>query len=136
MGWGRLGVIIESNLNRVRLSCCWVGVGLGCDNNSVTQSHHSSQHFLSFKYTQIFSRNIFLPLFYLDYVVPTINLALFITECQFFDNNSLISFPHYCFTCQNISPWTLGSHFKYIFQNTIYNFCISLGRAQYQIPKS
>ena len=22
--WGRLGVIIESNLNRVRLSCCWV----------------------------------------------------------------------------------------------------------------
>ena len=22
------------NLNRVRLSCCWVGVGLGCDNNS------------------------------------------------------------------------------------------------------
>ena len=24
--------IIESNLNRVRLSCCWVGVGLGCDN--------------------------------------------------------------------------------------------------------
>ena len=21
-----------SNLNRVRLSCCWVGVGLGCDN--------------------------------------------------------------------------------------------------------
>ena len=27
-GWGRLGVIIESNLNRVRLSCCWVGVGL------------------------------------------------------------------------------------------------------------
>ena len=29
--WGRLGVIIESNLNRVRLSCCWVGVGLGCD---------------------------------------------------------------------------------------------------------
>ena len=33
-GWGRLGVIIESNLNRVRLSCCWVGVGLGCDNIS------------------------------------------------------------------------------------------------------
>ena len=29
---GRLGVIIKSNLNRVRLSCCWVGVGLGCDN--------------------------------------------------------------------------------------------------------
>ena len=29
---GGLGVIIESNLNRVRLSCCWVGVGLGCDN--------------------------------------------------------------------------------------------------------
>ena len=25
-------MIIESNLNRVRLSCCWVGVGLGCDN--------------------------------------------------------------------------------------------------------
>ena len=34
VGWGRLGVIIESNRNRVRLSCCWVGVGLGCDNNS------------------------------------------------------------------------------------------------------
>ena len=31
VGWGRLGCIIESNLNRVRLSCCWVGVGLGCD---------------------------------------------------------------------------------------------------------
>ena len=30
--WVGLGVIIESNLNRVRLSCCWVGVGLGCDN--------------------------------------------------------------------------------------------------------
>ena len=29
---GGIGVIIESNLNRVRLSCCWVGVGLGCDN--------------------------------------------------------------------------------------------------------
>ena len=29
-GWGGLGVIIKSNLNRVRLSCCWVGVGLGC----------------------------------------------------------------------------------------------------------
>ena len=29
---GGLGVIIESNLNRVRLSCCGVGVGLGCDN--------------------------------------------------------------------------------------------------------
>ena len=35
MGWvGGLGVIIESNLNRVRLSCCWVGVGLGCDKSS------------------------------------------------------------------------------------------------------
>ena len=33
VGWvGGLGVIIKSNLNRVRLSCCWVGVGLGCDN--------------------------------------------------------------------------------------------------------
>ena len=32
VGWGRLGVIIKSNLNRVRLSCCWVCVGLGCDN--------------------------------------------------------------------------------------------------------
>ena len=32
-GVGGLGVIIESNLNRVRLSCCWVGVGLGCDNS-------------------------------------------------------------------------------------------------------
>ena len=31
--WGGLVVIIESNLNRVRLSCYWVGVGLGCDNN-------------------------------------------------------------------------------------------------------
>ena len=30
---GGLGVIIKSNLNRVRLSCCWVGVGLGCDNS-------------------------------------------------------------------------------------------------------
>ena len=30
---GGLGVIIESNLNRVRLSCCWVVFGLGCDNN-------------------------------------------------------------------------------------------------------
>ena len=29
---GELGVIIVSNLNRVRLSCCWVGVGLACDN--------------------------------------------------------------------------------------------------------
>ena len=35
VGWGGLGVIIESNLNRVRLSCCWVGVGLGCDNYPV-----------------------------------------------------------------------------------------------------
>ena len=26
-----MGVIIMSNLNRVRLSCCWVGVGLGGD---------------------------------------------------------------------------------------------------------
>ena len=36
MGWGGvggLGLIIESNLNRDRLSCCLVGVGLGCDNN-------------------------------------------------------------------------------------------------------
>ena len=32
VGWGGLGVIIVSNLNRVRLSCCWVGVGLGCVN--------------------------------------------------------------------------------------------------------
>ena len=33
MGWGGgVGGIIEGNLNRVRLSCCWVGVGLGCDN--------------------------------------------------------------------------------------------------------
>ena len=32
---GGLGVIIESKLNRVRLSCCWVGVGLGCDNRSI-----------------------------------------------------------------------------------------------------
>ena len=33
VGWGGgLGVIIKSNLNPVRLSCCWVGVGLGCDN--------------------------------------------------------------------------------------------------------
>ena len=32
---GGLGVIIESNLNQIRLSCCWVGVGLGCDNNNL-----------------------------------------------------------------------------------------------------
>ena len=32
---GGLGVIIESNLNRVSLSCCWVGVGLGCDNKTL-----------------------------------------------------------------------------------------------------
>ena len=32
---GGLGVIIEFNLNRVRLSCCWVGVGLCCDNISL-----------------------------------------------------------------------------------------------------
>ena len=31
-GWGGLGVIIKYNLNRVRFSRCWVGVGLGCDN--------------------------------------------------------------------------------------------------------
>ena len=31
-GVGGLGVIIESNLNQVRLSCCWVGDGLVCDN--------------------------------------------------------------------------------------------------------
>ena len=37
-GWGgRLGVIIESNLNRVRVSCCWVGVRLGCYNNVVAE---------------------------------------------------------------------------------------------------
>ena len=37
-GWGGgLGVIIESNLNQVRLSCCLVGVGLGCDNYSFVQ---------------------------------------------------------------------------------------------------
>ena len=34
-GWVGLGLIIMSNLNRVRLSCCWVGVGLGCDNYSM-----------------------------------------------------------------------------------------------------
>ena len=34
VGGGGLGVIIESNLNQVRLSCCWVGVGLGSDNIS------------------------------------------------------------------------------------------------------
>ena len=32
VGWGGLGVIIKSNLSRVRLSCYWFGVGLGCDN--------------------------------------------------------------------------------------------------------
>ena len=35
VGWGGvggLGGIIESNFNRVRFSCCLVGVGLGCDN--------------------------------------------------------------------------------------------------------
>ena len=31
-GWGGLGVIIKSNLNRVKLLLDWVGVGLGCDN--------------------------------------------------------------------------------------------------------
>ena len=37
VGWvGGLGLIIASNLNRVRLSCCWVGVGLGCDNKHET----------------------------------------------------------------------------------------------------
>ena len=47
-GWvGGLGVIIESNLNRVRLSCCWVGVGLGCDNIRCTEvtSHVSTNQF-------------------------------------------------------------------------------------------
>ena len=34
-GVGGVGVIIESNLNRVRFSCCWVGVGLGCDKNKI-----------------------------------------------------------------------------------------------------
>ena len=45
-GWvGGLGVIIKSNLNRVRLSCCWVVVGLGCDNKSylVEVSHDRGQ---------------------------------------------------------------------------------------------
>ena len=37
-GVGGLGVIIESNLNRARLSCCWVGVGLGCDNMKMLAS--------------------------------------------------------------------------------------------------
>ena len=46
VGWGRLGVIIESNLNRVRLSCCWVGVGLGCDN---CNSAHKLNVILSIK---------------------------------------------------------------------------------------
>ena len=36
---GGLGVIIESNLNRVRLSCCWIGVGLGCDNKFFANFH-------------------------------------------------------------------------------------------------
>ena len=51
VGWGRLGVIIKSNLNRVRLSCCWVGVGLGCDNSgsielwcSLTYKYNCSYH--------------------------------------------------------------------------------------------
>ena len=26
VGWGGLGLIIMTNLNRVRLSCCWVGL--------------------------------------------------------------------------------------------------------------
>ena len=39
VGWGGLGVIIMSNLNRVRLGCCWVGVGLGCDNSSLSLLH-------------------------------------------------------------------------------------------------
>ena len=38
---GGLGVIIESNLNRVRLSCCWVGVGLGCDNIYISHIFYS-----------------------------------------------------------------------------------------------
>ena len=42
VGWGGLGVIIESNLNRVRLSCCWVGVGLGCDNNMALCKYFST----------------------------------------------------------------------------------------------
>ena len=33
--WGGLGVIIKSNLNRARLSCCWVVFGLGCDNIAI-----------------------------------------------------------------------------------------------------
>ena len=44
-GWGGvLGVIIESNLNRVRLSCCWVGVGLGCDKQRPVPSKSVSRH--------------------------------------------------------------------------------------------
>ena len=50
VGWGGLGVIIESNLNRVRLSCCWVGVGLGCDNMfHISDSVFSIQ--VSFQFT-------------------------------------------------------------------------------------
>ena len=40
-GW--LGLIIMSNLNRVRLSCCWVGVGLGCDNLYLTSKLYESE---------------------------------------------------------------------------------------------
>ena len=48
MGWvGGLGVIIESNLNRVRLSCCWVGVGLGCDNKKMVHSRKEMELFFT-----------------------------------------------------------------------------------------
>ena len=39
-GVGGLGLIIMSNLNRVRLSCYWVGVGLGCDNMTKARGYY------------------------------------------------------------------------------------------------
>ena len=41
---GGLGVIIKSNLNRVRLSCCWVVFGLGCDNKYLIGSQLFDEH--------------------------------------------------------------------------------------------
>ena len=48
-GVGGMGVIIMYYLNRVRLSCCWVGVGLGCDNNVF----YIMVYFRIVKYTKI-----------------------------------------------------------------------------------
>ena len=58
-GVGGLGVIIKSNLNRVRLSCCWVGVGLGCDNFLQTIHTMDSIFSMSFEICDIvhFNKN-------------------------------------------------------------------------------